>query len=146
MSSIKKILLTPIFLLFVYCGQGQIKTPIGAMKKLEEFKSKEKFIADNTIFYPGIGDSKLKPLLTEKINLASDDFKKVAESNNATDKDYQNAIKKGLQRFSEIYLDLDTENRERICSYFEELMDIVGLESSNGLLNGFMYDFDPQKN
>lgn len=146
MSSIKKILLAPIFLLFVYCGQSQIKTPIGAMKKFEAFKNKEKFIADNTIFYPGIGDPKLKPNLTEKINLASDDFKKVAESNNATDKDYQNAIKKGLQRFSEIYLDLDTENRERICSYFEELMDIVGLESSNGLLNGFMYDFDPQKN
>ncbi|PTT06558.1 DUF4844 domain-containing protein, partial [Flavobacterium sp. HMWF030] len=26
------------------------------------------------------------------------------------------------------------------------LIDIVGLESSNGLLNDFMYDFDPQKN
>jgi len=143
---INKILLTPIFLLFVYCGQGQIKTPIAAMKKFEEFKAKEKFTADNTIFYPGIGDPKLKPILTSKINLASDDFKKIAESNDATDKDYQNAIKKGLHRFSEIYLDLDTENRERICGYFEELMDIVGLESSNGQLNDFMYDFDPQKN
>jgi hypothetical protein len=75
--------------------------------------------------------------------LASDDFKKIAESNHPTNQDYQNAIKKGLQRFSQIYLEIDTENRERICSYFEELMDIVGLESSNGQLNDFMYDFDP---
>ncbi|WP_316635595.1 DUF4844 domain-containing protein [uncultured Flavobacterium sp.] len=140
---INKILLIPIILSFTYCTQGQIKTPIGAMKKFEEFKNKEKFVTDNTIFYPGIGDPKLKPILTDKINLASDDFKKVAASNNATDEDYQNAIKKGLYRFSEIYLEIDTENRERICSYFEELMDIVGLESSDGQLNDFMYDFDP---
>jgi hypothetical protein len=137
---ISKIFFVLLLLLFSSCGQGQIKTPVDAMNKFENFKNKEKFIADKTILYPGIGDEKLKPILTEKINLASDDFKKIAESNHATDEDYQNAIKKGLQRFSEIYLDIDTENRERICGYFEELMDIVGLESSDGQLNDFMYD------
>lgn len=128
--------------MFSSCGQSQIKTPIDAMNKFEKFKNKEKFIEDMTIFYPGIGDEKLKPILTNKINLAADDFRKVTESKNATDEDYQNAIKKGLQRFSEVYLEIDTENRERICHYFEELMDIVNLESSNGLLNEFMYNFD----
>ena len=44
-----------------------------------------------------------------------------------------------------IYFELDTENRERVCSYFEELMDIVGLKSSNGQLNKFMYGFEPEK-
>ncbi|MDR7370859.1 DUF4844 domain-containing protein [Flavobacterium aquidurense] len=139
---LKKLSFLIVALVFSACGQSQIKTPINAINKFEQFKSKEKFVADNTIFYPGIGDKKLKPILTEKINLASDDFKKVAASNNATEEDYQNAIKKGLQRFSVIYLEIDTENRERICTYFEELMDIVGLESSNGQLNDFMYDFD----
>jgi hypothetical protein len=133
-------------LLFSACGQGQIKTPENAMTKFEEFKSKEKFLKDDKLFYPGIGDSKLKPILTEKINLALDDFKKLAEKGNSTDKEYQNAIKIGLERFSELYLLLDTEDRERICSYFEELMDIVGLESSDGHLNNFMYGFDPTKN
>ena len=47
-----------------------------------------------------------------------------------------------FSKYSKIYLELDTENRERICTYYEELMDIVGLESSEGLLNEFMYDFD----
>lgn len=131
---------------FLACGQGKMKTPINAMNQFQNFKNKEKFLPDNTIFYPGIGDEKLKPILTEKINLATDDFIKVAESNNPIDKDYQNAIKIGLNRFSEIYLKLDTENRERICTYFEELMDIIGLESSNGQLNNFMYDFDPNQN
>ncbi len=132
-----------MLLLFTACGQGQIKTPINAMEMFEKFKAKEKFIKDEKLHYPGIGNEKLKPIFTEKINLAAKDFENVARSGNASDKDYQNAIKKGLERFEPIYLDIDTEDRERICSYFEELMDIVGLESSNGLLNNFMYGFDP---
>lgn len=130
-------------LLLTACGQGKIKTPINAMDKFEKFKTKEKFIQDNSILYPGIADPTMRPTLSTKINLAADDFKTLAESGKATDKEYQEKIKVGLLRFSDVYENLDTEDRERICSYFEELMDIVGLESSNGQLNEFVYGFDP---
>lgn len=132
-------------LLFTSCGQGEIKTPENARTKIEDFKIKEKFIPDNKLFYPGIGDPNLKPVLTEKINLAAEDFKKLADKGNVTENEYQNAIKNGLDRFSDLYQQLDTEDRERVCSYFEELMNIVGLESSGGHLNNFMYGFDPTK-
>ena len=145
MKQIINILILLPLLLFTSCGQGQIKTPENAMTKFEEFKRKEKFLEDDKLFYPGVGDPKLKPILTEKINLSAKDFKELADKGITTDKEYQDAIKKGLYRFSDIYLDLDTENRERICSYYEELMDIVGLESSGGHLNNFMYGFDPTK-
>ena len=115
------------------------------MDKFEEFKNKEKFTLDTTIHYPGIADPALRPTLTEKINLAADDFQKMVKSGNATDKNYQDKIEIGLKRFSDIYINLDTEDRERVCNYFEELMDIVGLESSGGHLNDFMYGFDPTK-
>ena len=75
--------------------------------------------------------------------MAADDFRKIAESGKTTDKNYQDKIKIGLERFNDVYLILDTEDRERVCHYFEELMDIVGLQSSDGLLNNFMYGFDP---
>ena len=78
-----------------------------------------------------------------KINMAASDFKDVANSKNPTDNKYQAKIGIGLKRFSDIYLNLDTEDRERVCSYFEELMDIVGLQNSDGQLNDFMYGFDP---
>lgn len=130
-------------LLLISCGQGQIKTPENVITKFEEFKNKEKFLQEDKIFYPGVDDSGLKAVLTEKINLAADDFKKLADKGNTSDKEYQKAIKVGLNRFADLYLKLDTEDRERICSYFEELMDIVGLESSDGQLNNFMYGFDP---
>ena len=145
MKQTTKIIIGLTLLLFTACGQGQIKTPENAMTKFEEFKSKEKFLQDDQLFYPGIGDLKLKPILTEKINFVADEFKKLADKGNSTDKDYQNAIEIGLDRFSDVYLQLDTEDREIVCSYFEELMDIVGLESSEGHLNNFMYGFDPTK-
>ncbi|PCI97891.1 MAG: DUF4844 domain-containing protein [Flavobacteriales bacterium] len=132
-----------IFLTLTACGQKQMKTPENAMDKFEEFKEKEKFIEDNTLFYPGIGDPTMRPILTDKINIVASDFKEVANSENPTDKKYQEKIELGLKRFSDVYLNLDTEDRERICSYVEELMDIVNLESSDGQLNDFMYRFDP---
>lgn len=113
------------------------------MDKFSEFKKKEKFLQDTVRYYLGIGRPELKPTLTEKINLAADDFKEVSLKENPTDEDYQDKIKIGLQRFNDNYLDLDTEDRERVCLYFEELMDIVGLESSGGHLNDWMYGFDP---
>lgn len=146
MKQTLNIIIGLILLLFTACGQGQIKTPENAMTKFEEFKNKEKFIPDKQLFYPGISDQSIKSIATEKINLVAEDFKKIAIKGTATDKEYQNAIKNGLIRFSGIYLNLDTEDRERVCSYFEELMDIVNLESSSGLLNNFMYGFDPNEN
>jgi hypothetical protein len=98
-------------LLLTSCGQGPIKTPEKAMSKFEEFKRKEKFIPDEKLFYPGIGNQTQKPILTEKINLVADDFAKLAEKGNATDKEYQNVIKIGLERFSGIY------PRSAKCSY-----------------------------
>lgn len=127
------------------CGEKKNESQQKEITKFEAFKSKEKFLEDHEIFYPGITDSKLKAILTDKINLASEDFKNIAETGKATEGEYQDAIKKGLNRFSDVYLELDTEDRERVCNYFEELMDIVGLESSDGHLNVFMYGFDPTK-
>lgn len=111
----------------------------------EKFKLKEKFIQEEGSTYPGIAEEKLRPIFTEKINLVAEDFQKVAEGKDPTQEKYLKAIDQGLDRFRKVYLDLDTEDRERVCQYFEELMDIVGLESSGGRLNKFMYGFDPSE-
>jgi hypothetical protein len=111
------------------------------MDKFDKFKHKEKFEEDYQIFYPGLADPGLRKILTERINRAADDFNEVSLRPGTTADDYREVIKKGLERFDQIYL--DTEDRERICHYFEELMHIVGLESSGGILNKFMYGFNP---
>jgi Domain of unknown function (DUF4844) len=37
----------------------------------------------------------------------------------------------------------DSEDRDRLLGYLERIMDIVGIESSDGLLNNWRYGFDP---
>lgn len=114
-----------------------MKTPKNAKIKFADFIAKKKFIQEPyPNFYPRIAD---------KINKVAIDFRMVAESDNPTNVKYYEKIRIGLLRFTDIYIELDTEDRERICSYFEELMDIVELESSNGLLNNFMYGFNPNE-
>lgn len=125
------------------CGQNatEMKTPENANEKFAEFIAKKKFYAEN--HSPNISDEKLRPTLTEKINEVATDFKKISESENPTDKKYQEAIRIGLLKFPEMELGYDSEDRERILLYFQEIMDIVGLKSSNGQLNNFYYGFDP---
>jgi len=140
---IKHIRILVLFLTLFSCGQhgAEMKTPENANKKFAEFITKKKFYAEN--YSPNISDEKLRPILTKKINEVATDFKKIAEANNPTDKKYQEAIRTGLLRFPEMELGYDSEDRERILLYFEEIMDIVGLQSSNGQLNEFYYGFDP---
>lgn len=99
MKKVTYIIIGLTLLLLTSCGQGQIKTPENVMTKFEEFKNEEKFLQEDKIFYPGVKDPGLKSVLTEKINLAADDFKKLADKGNTSDKEYQNAIKVGVNSF-----------------------------------------------
>jgi hypothetical protein len=67
--------------------------------------------------HSGLSDKNLLPIANEKINLIAEDFKTVAAKETVTDKDYQGKIEIELRRFSEVYLQLDTLDRERICTY-----------------------------
>jgi len=122
-----------------------MKTPENAVEKFEAFIAKKKFEAQPyPNYYPGLADEKMQTILTERINQIALDFKEVALSNNPTDKKYHEKMAIGLARFSEIYLETDSEDLDRICSYVEEIMDIIALESSNGQLNKFRYGFEPK--
>ena len=133
-------------LTLVACEKNAVEmiTPENANESFAEFMENKKFVQQPyPNYYPGIADENMRPVLTEKIHQAAIDFKAVAASEKPTDKKYHEKIGIGLSRFKDVYMQLDTEDRERVCTYFEELMDIVELESSNGQLNTFMYGFDP---
>lgn len=38
----------------------------------------------------------------------------------------------------------DTEKREQATWYLERIMDVFGIESSDGMLNRWLYGFDPE--
>lgn len=130
-----------ILILFSACNQERVNPPADVEAKIQQFIYKEKFMADDALFYPGLGDRRLRLILSGKMNEAAKGFSKVAQDENPTALKFHQEMDLGLASFREFAL--DSEEIERICHYYEELMDIVGLQSSAGRLNKFRYGFDP---
>jgi len=124
------------------CNRQHMKSNNKAVNSLTQFINKSKFDAVPGTIYTGVSDPELKTTLTLLINKAAEDFKNTATHDPSEEK-YQNDIATGLARFNKLYLELDTEDREQVCTYFEEMMDCVELESSNGQLNDWMYNYEP---
>lgn len=119
-----------------------MKRPDKAIKDLQYLRSISKFAADVSRFYPGLQDENIRGRVTDLINISVDEFMRLAQDNGSED-EFQQVISKGLSYFETLGYSLDTEDRERVCGYFEEMMDAVGLESSGGILNRWLYGFDP---
>jgi hypothetical protein len=114
-----------------------------AKQQLHQFKLKTKLQPESgEVNFRGLSKPELQSKLNSLLNVAADEFIKIL-NDGPTDKKFQESIALGLTRFNPYYADLDTEDKTRICTYFEELMDDVGLESSGGIINKWMYGFDP---
>jgi hypothetical protein len=48
-----------------------------------------------------------------------------------------------FQRMLNGFEEHDTEEREQACGYCEQVMALLGIERSDGLLNRWLYGFDP---
>lgn len=48
-----------------------------------------------------------------------------------------NEFEIGLNFFENLVFDI--EDRERVCWYYEDIMNIIGFKSMNELLNNWMY-------
>ena len=106
--------------------------------ELLALREEKKFVAED--FYPGAPTEELRVDAENQINqlidrllsgLAPDSRKSFVLSE----------FKTSLERFEQT----DTEERERFCGYLEQIMDATGIESSDGLLNTWLYGFDPNE-
>jgi hypothetical protein len=138
-----------IFGLFTLNSHSQTnitkKVKMDAKQRIEKFKHEPKFEVENSgEYYQGLSVPNLKSHFTELLNKSADEFIQVSQ-NHPTDQKYQQKIKIGLERFNPNYSELDTEDREKICGYVAELMNCVGLKSSDGIINKWLYGFDFSK-
>lgn len=100
------------------------------------FIAKEKFLADGSYF--GALNERDRAHYTSVINTLAIRLTGIA--------DKPEPKIQLLEEFKATYPaleDADTEERERAIGYLEELMDIFGVTSSDGLLNNLMYGFNP---
>ncbi|MFK7905348.1 MAG: DUF4844 domain-containing protein [Chitinophagales bacterium] len=103
--------------------------------KFEEFKKKEKFLADSRLSYLGVENLTTRSILNEIINEIADIYKEISEKNDVYNEEKK--LETNIKKFASDSLTLKTEDRKRIYSYFEEIMHIVRIDIR--YKQGFMY-------
>lgn len=114
-------------------------TKISALQKLKDSKKfkVEKESDQLPIGYAGLLPQKNQPIANKLLNETISNLIQLLNNESKVSKrNILNEFEKGLNTLNEIAS--DTEDRERICYYFEDIMDIIGLDSSNDLLNNWM--------
>ncbi len=108
---------------------------ITELKKLREEK---KFLEMEGGHYPGAPSEEIRLELEKKLDYTIDILIDNIKAN-PTKKYLLSRFSLMLNKFTEY----DTEEREQICFYCEKIMDIFGVESSDGLLMNWLYGFNP---
>lgn len=113
-----------------------------AIENLANLASKDNFSEEQgTLFYTGVHDPLLRAHLNRQFNSVVRSFI-AAVGNGATREQFLELLRTGIYAFNRS--ELDTEDAERVAGNFEKIMDCIGLKSSGGILNKWMYDFDPK--
>ncbi|EPW8254034.1 DUF4844 domain-containing protein, partial [Acinetobacter baumannii] len=105
--------------------------------QLEKFKAQDHFAGDGQL-YTGVQNSALRMSLNQKVTDTAQAFIALyQQKNEPTKAELLQVLANGI---SQIDPDkLDTEDREQVATTFESFLDIVGLESSEGILNKWVY-------
>jgi hypothetical protein len=105
---------------------------------LSQFIAKKKFVKEG--FYPGANNEADRIHYEAKVNELVSRLAKLPPSDH-TKSAVLNLFKPTVDEFEVV----DSEERDRFLEYLEELMDIFGVESSDGALNKWRYGFDPKE-
>lgn len=114
-----------------------------AIIKLKELLQKEKFGPEEKtdqlpLGYVGFLPEEDRPLANKTLNESIVRLISILKQNNkVTSRIILDEFEIGLNSFED--LAFDTEDGERVCWYYEDIMDIIGLESTYELLNNWMY-------
>jgi len=106
------------------------------IKELESLKE-EGIILD--FESPILTDNHIISILKNSIS----EFQSVVTQNGSDDM-FREVITSTIKRIEEKKIGLDTEDKEAVCLCFEKMMDAVELTSSGGILNTWLYGFNPE--
>jgi hypothetical protein len=106
--------------------------------KLQALRDESKFHEDMGLVYPGAVDEAKRVSLQVRLDSLLDRL--IAGLPSSPTKDY---VLREFQSTLPLFEPEDSEDRDRFLVYLEQVMTIVGIESSDGLLNKWRYGFDP---
>ena len=139
-----KILFTILlFSLIVFPQQNSKDNKLEINKKtfadLDSFKMKAKFKKDPSLYYSGAPSEQIRVKAEISLNKLVGNLILNIKSN-----PNKNYVLKQFKIMLEDFNGYDSEERDRICSYCEEIMDIFKIESSDGILMEWRYGFKIQ--
>lgn len=108
------------------------------LQRLSVLRSESKFIEEN--LYPGAPTEEIRLHAERAVNVMLDRL--VVGLRQSPRKSYVLSEFLGMLAAFEHE---DTEEREQACTYCERVMDILGIASSDGALNTWLYGFDPEQ-
>ena len=117
--------------------QSLIVTP-EVLQRLSTLRSESKFNEEN--LYPGAPTEEIRLNAERAVNTMLDRL--AVGLRQSPRKSYV------LSEFLEMlkaFEHEDTEEREQACTYCERVMGILGIASSDGALNTWLYGFDPEQ-
>lgn len=107
------------------------------IQQLEKFKAQDHFAGDGQL-YTGVQNSALRMSLNQKVADTAQAFIALyQQKNEPTKAELLQVLANGIGQIDPDKL--DTEDREQVATTFESFLDIVGLESSEGILNKWVY-------
>ncbi|WP_436862719.1 DUF4844 domain-containing protein [Acinetobacter haemolyticus] len=107
------------------------------INQLHQFQKQDHFAGDGYL-YTGVQDKKLKELLNQKVAQTAESYIHLYQHSKHPSKEQRlKILSDGIHQINPDTL--DTEDREQVATTFEHFLDITGLESSEGILNTWMY-------
>jgi hypothetical protein len=127
-------LLARLWRLMVPAPDQKLEISQHTIAKLSELRVRTKYVSMPGTIYNGMKPESSRLLAEEQLNRLIDRLRDALPSKPS--KRFTLAeFARTLSEFEAI----DTEDREQLLRYLEEIMDILGIASSDGLLNRWMY-------
>lgn len=117
--------------------QSVILTP-EVLRRLSALRSESKFNEEN--LYPGAPTEEIRLHAEQAVNSMLDRL--AGGLREAPRKSY--VVSEFLEMLKAFEHE-DTEEREQACTYCERVLGILGIASSDGALNTWLYGFDPEQ-
>jgi hypothetical protein len=133
----KQLLLIGLLSAAVLTGHAQtrMQVPTQAASQLTDLMELTKSEVAKKGAAKGKVHAEVRPDLNRFLVISANDFLQVTNSG-PTKEAYLQCLDKGLARVAP--LTTDVQDRQQVAEYFQELMEIVGLESSEGRLATFV--------
>ncbi|TVP14334.1 DUF4844 domain-containing protein [Shewanella sp. KCT] len=140
MMRLKQLWCLALIFLLTSCGTGDkqaLEITDSAVIELQDFLAQKKFIEDSSLKYPRAPDESVRASAEKVINDLTSRLI-IGIPDNPTKAYVLGQFKLSLSQL-ESY---DSEERDRALSYLESIMDILSIQSSDGLLNDWRYGFE----